>query len=222
MAEWLVVGATGLVGKEVVDRLAGVVRLTTLTRRPVAAPVHRAIVANSAEWSASIANVHFDGLIIALGTTIAAAGSRAAFTAIDETLALAMARAARGRGASRVIAVSAVGADAASRSFYLATKGRVEIGLAEAGFARTDILRPGLLRGDRTGATRPGERLALRLSPLTDALTPHKLDRYRSIPAATVAAAIAALVTASALPDGDYVQHSREMWALAAEDAAAD
>jgi hypothetical protein len=62
------------------------------------------------------------------------------------------------------------------------------------GFARLDILRPGLLVGERGNDRRPGERLGILLSPLTDMLLLGAASRYRSIPARIVAISIAAMV----------------------------
>ena len=75
-------------------------------------------------------------------------------------------------------------------------------GLRALGFRRLDILRPGLLTGNRAGPARFGEGLAMAAAPLTDALMHGSLRRYRSIPGETVARAIVAL----AAGDGSGVQ----------------
>ena len=92
-----------------------------------------------------------------------------------------------------MVSVSSVGADPASRIAYLALKGTVEADLAALGFARLDIVRPGLLRGERGPDRRTGERIGIALSPLVNPLLVGRLRRYRAIDAALVAAAIASL-----------------------------
>jgi uncharacterized protein YbjT (DUF2867 family) len=125
-----------------------------------------------------------------LGTTIKQAGSQAAFRAVDHDLVLAVARAAKAAGARHCISVSSVGASAKSGSFYLRTKGEVEAELRAVGFDRLDMLRPGLLTGQRGGPWRPGESIGMALAPLTDLLMLGSARRYRSVPGASVARAM--------------------------------
>ena len=151
-------------------------------------------VADSAEWADRIAGLNPDVAISCLGTTWNKSGrSEAAFRAVDLELVLAFAAAAQKAGARHMISVSSVGASAKSAGFYLRTKGEVEDGLKQPGFERLDILRPGLLIGERGGERRLGERVGIMLSPLTDALLHGSLRRYRSIDSGTVARAIANL-----------------------------
>jgi uncharacterized protein YbjT (DUF2867 family) len=106
---------------------------------------------------------------------------------------LACARHAKAAGIGHMILISSVGADRASRSFYLRVKGETEDALAKIGFARLDILRPGLIRGPRQ-ERRLAERLAMLASPLIDLLLHGGLRRYRSIKADTLVQAVFALV----------------------------
>lgn len=190
----LLIGATGLVGRAVMASATGL-PLHMLARRAVggANEVQRQHIAAPADWPGVIADIAPETLISCLGTTLRQAGSRAAFRAVDHDLLLASARAAHRAGARHMIAVSAVGASARSRNFYLRTKGEVEEALADIGFARLDILRPGLLRGARAGPRRWGEAAAMRVAPVTDALLHGRLRRYRSIEAERVGRAIVAL-----------------------------
>jgi uncharacterized protein YbjT (DUF2867 family) len=193
-----IVGATGLVGRHVVRSLSGDpdVALHLLVRTdPLALPDSVAQhVAPVDIWPQLFAEVRPDIAISCLGTTWKKSGkSEAAFRAVDHDLVLACASAARAAGASQLIAVSSVGASANSRNFYLRTKGETDDALNAMDFQRVDIIRPGLLVGERGGERRIGERLGIALSPLTDALMPGPLRRYRSTPAAKVAEAIANL-----------------------------
>lgn len=136
--------------------------------------------------------------LCALGTTMARAGSQAAFAAVDHDLVLRLADIALQRGAEHAVVVSSVGADAASRNFYLRTKGRMERDLSSLGFLRCDFLHPGLLIGPRAGEHRTGESIAQRLSPLFNPLLLGPLRRYRAVPADTVAAAAVSLLQETA------------------------
>ncbi|NIJ39443.1 uncharacterized protein YbjT (DUF2867 family) [Sphingopyxis panaciterrae] len=194
MSDLLIVGATGLVGRAVIERL-GVRKATVLARRAIEgiAADHHICVAPPERWGDIIAAEKPAAIISCLGTTIRQAGSQAAFRAVDHDLVLAVAGAAKQAGASHMIAVSSVGAAAESRNFYLRTKGEIEDALRALGFDRLDILRPGLLTGERAGPPRLGEGIAMLAAPLANALMHGSLRRYRSIPAAAVAAAIVRL-----------------------------
>lgn len=165
------------------------------------------------DWPQFLDDHTWDAAISTLGTTLRDAGSQAAFFAVDHDLVLSFARSACAAGTRQFLMVSSVGAHAAARNFYLATKGKAEAGVANIGFERLDILRPGLLRGARAGRLRLGERLAMAVAPVTDFITPAVLSRYRSIPAQSVAVALAALVGAP--EPGQFVHHNEEMQALA-------
>lgn len=191
----LLVGATGLVGRRVMEECVGRadVRLIALTRREGPMPNGarmEMLVADPGEWDKSIAAVAPDAVICALGTTRRkAGGDEAAFRAVDEDLVLSVARAAKSAGVSNFVLVSSVGADIASRAFYLRVKGQVETALRKLRFGRLDILRPGLLRGPRADDRRPGERLAILLSPLMNLLLHGERRRFRAIDARIVARA---------------------------------
>jgi len=109
-----------------------------------------------------------------------------------------------------MISVSSVGAKAGSGNFYLSTKGKMEDALAAMGFDRLDILRPGLLLGDRHGPRRTGEAIGMLLAPLTDALMHGGLRRYRSVRADAVARAMLALAAGGGTTGGGSSVHVHE------------
>jgi uncharacterized protein YbjT (DUF2867 family) len=205
----LLVGATGLVGRRVMEACVGRsdIRLIALTRREAPMPEGarmEMLVADPAEWAQSIAAVAPDAVICALGTTWRKAGQdEAAFRAVDEELVLRVAKAAKDAGVSNFVFISSVGANPASRTFYLRVKGEVEAALRKLRLHRLDILRPGLLRGPRSGDRRLRERLAILLSPITDLFLGGDRRRLRSIDARRVARA--ALQAAKEKPQGAYV-----------------
>lgn len=192
----LLVGASGMVGAKVAALVAPSA-LTIIARRTVAVAAGAMLqVADSEQWPELVAAAQPHVLVNCLGTTIKQAGSQAAFRAVDHDLVLAVARAAKAAGAEHCISVSSVGAAAKSGNFYLRTKGEVEAVLTELGFARLDILRPGLLTGERSGPPRLGESLAMLAAPISDMMLHGSLRRYCSVPAATVAQAMLTLALA--------------------------
>ncbi len=224
----LLAGATGLVGQAVLARLLAPGRDGTVVA-PVRRPLSRddprlvAIVHDPAAPDADAAlrsrlralDIASRSFVCCLGTTLRRAGSRDAFVAVDRDLVLRLAAIAREAGATHAVLVSSVGASAQSGNFYLRIKGEAERGLSALGFDSVDVLRPGLLRGERA-ESRPMETLAQRLAPVSDALMQGRLRRYRSIAADAVAAAAVALL-ASPTP-GVHVHEHDALRRLASTD----
>jgi uncharacterized protein YbjT (DUF2867 family) len=212
----MLAGASGLIGSHLAPMLlkAGhdvhVIGRRKLSELPPTIMQH---VGDAADWSAIVKQQGADIAISCLGTTMKQAGSKEAFKAVDFNLVVAFAQAAREAGARRFIAVSSVGANPDGGNFYLKTKGETERAVSGLGFERVDFLRPGLLRGERGGPSRPGEQIGIMLSPLTDLLMIGALGRYRSIPAERVARAMATLVGQQ--PSGHFIHENDAIAVLA-------
>lgn len=167
----LLAGATGLVGSECLRRLAAdptVSSVTAIVRQvpagAVALPAHvRFEPVDFERLSERPALFAVDQVICALGTTIAKAGSRAAFRRVDFDYPLEIARLALEQGARHYLLVSAIRADSRSRVFYSRVKGDLERAVAGLGYRAVTILRPSLLLGDRA-ESRPLEALMKRLA----------------------------------------------------------
>jgi uncharacterized protein YbjT (DUF2867 family) len=209
-----VLGATGLVGEQVTRLLLGDARwgrVTTIGRRspPIAdaalVRVEGDILADG-PWLDALA---VDDVFCCLGTTIAKAGSQAAFRAVDRDAVVRAATAARRNGATQLLVVSSLGADPRSRVFYSRVKGEMEAAVAAIGFRCCQVLRPSLLLGPRP-ERRLGEWVAaLLMRPLGPLL-----GRYRPIHRDTVAAAMVRVAAAS--PAGLNSYDSSAIAALAA------
>ena len=191
----LVAGATGLVGRHLVRQLiadAGCRKLVTLTRRPpegIASPKLNGVIADFGNLDVSLTGITADDAYCALGTTIRAAGSQAAFRTVDHDYIVAFARAAKAAGAKRFMLVSAVGADARSSVFYSRVKGETERDVEALGFETLHIFRPGLLLGERA-ERRALEGIGMGLAPFLNPLMLGPARVYRSILAETVASAM--------------------------------
>ena len=213
----LIVGATGLIGGLLTRNLVEQGRdkaLHLLLRRPYREDVGKAKVHVQLQenWPATIARIKPDIVISCLGSTMKKAGSKAEFAAVDRDLVGAVAAAAKAAGAKQFISISSTMADSSASSFYLKTKGEAEDLLRAQKFDRLDIIRPGLLRGERTNENRLGESLAIAASPLMDLLLHGKFRRYRSILASDVAAAIEVLMANSA--PGAYIHENDAVWQM--------
>lgn len=172
------VGASGLVGRLLLARLLAspqVSRVVAPTRRPLDVQdprLHNPVVdfdalPEHADWWA------VDAVVCTLGTTIADAGSQAAFKRVDHDYPLQVARLARRHGAGTFALNSALGANARSSIFYNRVKGELESALAALGYPSLVLVRPGLIDGERT-QSRPGERRLLAVSRMLRPLLPKR------------------------------------------------
>jgi uncharacterized protein YbjT (DUF2867 family) len=202
----LLVGATGLVGRELLGQLLedpDVAEVVALVRRPsgVNHPKLTERIGSLEDPSASLGERKVDQVFCALGTTIKEAGSQERFREVDFDYPMAAARYGRGSGATHYLLVSALGADSHSRVFYNRVKGEVEHAVSSAGFRSVTIARPSLLLGPRP-RKRTGEELAKKFGWLVPA-------KYKPIEARDVARA---LVEAARRDEpGVRVLESREM-----------
>lgn len=207
----LLVGATGLVGREVIGRGRDVpgLSLLGLARREVPLPRGgrmEMMLAPVADWPQAIATIAPDAVICALGTTQAKSGQDG-LREVDCTLVLTVAEAALRAGARQFVHLSSVGADPHAKSHYLKVKGEAEQGLRKLGFKRLDIVRPGLLRGQREGERRALEGIGQVLAPVADLFLQGSKRRYRSVLARDVAAA---LLQATRTPARGTFEHDHD------------
>jgi len=185
----LIAGGTGLVGRAFITQANQLpITLTTVGRRVTGNAPNELVV----DFAALPTLPAADTAVCTLGTTIADAGSKEAFKAVDFDAVLAFANAAREAGVDHFLIVTAIGADPRASAFYARIKGAVESELSGIGFERLDILQPGLLLGRRE-ARRPVEQLLQGLAPAIALLTRGPWDRYASISAERLAAALLAL-----------------------------
>jgi uncharacterized protein YbjT (DUF2867 family) len=196
----VIAGASGVVGSRALHHLLGredVGRVVALGRRPLALQ-HPKLVSTVVDLrsAAAVAPEIPDGVDVAvccLGTTMKQAGSREAFRAVDHDAVVAFGEAARSRGARRFLVVSALGASARSRSFYLRTKGEAEEALARLGYPEVTVLRPSFI--DDEGARRDarlGERVALPIARAVFSVL-GRTSRYAPASADVVARALVRL-----------------------------
>ncbi len=161
----ILIGATGAVGRDLLDLLLKddrYDRVVTFTRREVGR--------DDAKLTAHVVDfekpegwhdlVKGDVLFSALGTSKKQAGSKQAQYHVDHDYQMMFARFARENGVPRLVLVSSVGADPASRFFYLRLKGEIEQELAAMGFESLTILQPPSLI--RQHAKRPLETISVR------------------------------------------------------------
>jgi uncharacterized protein YbjT (DUF2867 family) len=190
----LLAGASGLVGGYLLDALleAGDFnRVYAITRRPLTRE-HPRLANRTVQFdklAAQLTGLSCHTAFCCLGSTIRAAGSQQAFRHVDMDHVLSFAHVAKTARVQRFVVVSAAGADAHARNFYMRTKGETEQALALVGFAGLDIVQPGVLLGWRR-EMRPLDLVIRVLMPLANPFLAGSRTKYRGIHARTVAHAM--------------------------------
>jgi uncharacterized protein YbjT (DUF2867 family) len=189
-----VAGSTGLVGRALVEELARGVpaaNVTALVRRAEGrtAPRFEERVVAFDRLELELSGLRVTHVFCCLGTTMAKAGSEAAFRRVDFDYPLALGRAARAAGARKFLVVTAIGADSTSRIFYNRVKGELEQALAELGIPELHVFRPSLILGERS-ERRPAERVFMALAKPVGHVLLGPLAKYRAIDATAIARAM--------------------------------
>ena len=157
----LVIGATGAVGKDLVDMLLkedSFESVSVFVRRPLGfespnLTVHIIDFDHPELWRNLLQG---DVLFSCLGTTIKAAGSQEAQWKVDYTYQYEAAKSARENGVETYALVSSIGANPKSKVFYTRMKGELEEAVKQLGFPACFILQPPSLV--RKGSDRFGEK----------------------------------------------------------------
>lgn len=190
----LIVGATGLVGNELLHILLHsdtYEHIKVLVRNPLSIKHDKLtqVVVNFDELNKYEVEFNVHDVFCCLGTTIKKAGSQAAFKKVDFEYPILAAKLAKNQGAQQFVIVSAIGANAQSNIFYSRVKGEVEEALKQIQFASLHIFRPSLLLGSRK-EFRFGEKAAAIIIPIFSPLLAGKLNKYKPIQAKQVAQAM--------------------------------
>lgn len=190
----LVIGATGLVGRELVKIL-----LEAPEYDAVNVWVRKSTDISHAKLSESI--IDFDSLesyevegevdhvYCCIGTTIKKAKTKEAFKKVDLEYPLALGRWAKKNDVSQFLVISSIGADPKSKVFYSRTKGQMEEGLRSLGLNGLKIFRPSLLLGDRD-EFRLGEHVATVMSKWLPFMFWGPMNKYKPVQGTDVASAM--------------------------------
>lgn len=162
----VVIGATGLIGSQVVDLLLhdnDFSEVRILVRRPVSIShpklkVETVDFDNYHDLKEKLGSSH--SLFCCVGTTQQKVqGDKSAYRKVDFDIPVNSAHAATENGVKKYLMVSSIGANPGSNSFYLKLKGEAEQEISKLPFESIHFFRPSLLLGDRK-EFRTGERIA--------------------------------------------------------------
>ena len=179
----LVIGATGLVGEQLVLQLLEhpeFEKVVVFGRRKSGLN-HPKLVEELIDFDRSeswAALVKGDVLFSTLGTTIKTAKTKANQHRVDFTYQYEFAKAASQNGVPVYVLVSSLGADSKSSVFYSRMKGELDEAVSRLPFQKTIIVRPSILDGNRK-EKRPAEKVSL---AIMRALTKVILKKYRPTP----------------------------------------
>jgi uncharacterized protein YbjT (DUF2867 family) len=186
-----VIGATGLVGRELVNQLLEneeVEKVRIFVRRELGTEhpkleQHLIDFNDKESWKSLLKG---DVLFSTLGTTLKQAGSKEKQYLVDYTWQYDFAQEAAANGIPVFVLVSSTGANSKSLIFYSRIKGKLDEEVQKLPFRKIVILRPSILAGFRENR-RPSEEMSIRIM---GALSKWMFKKYRPIPAATVATAM--------------------------------
>lgn len=193
----LVLGASGLVGKALVNQLCQDDRysqISCLVRSPLLkAQYHdplnkiQAIVIDFDELEDYQGYFSVEHVFCCLGTTIKQAGSQSNFRRVDFQFVHVAAQLTRAQRAKSFVWISSVGANAKSKNFYLRVKGELENAiLSMPQLDNAAAVRPSLLLGQRT-EKRAAESWGIAIMNVLSPLMFGPFAKYRPVSAQQVA-----------------------------------
>ena len=220
----LVIGATGLVGSNLVrllieDPVFGEINVfgrRSLGIEDVKLKEHIVDFDQPDSWKSQLKG---DVLFSSLGTTIKKAGSKNKQYKVDYTYQHEAAQAANENKVETCVLVSSLGANPSSRIFYSRIKGELDEAVQQMGFNSVFILRPSALIGERS-EKRAGESVMIMVTNFSCKIFPF-LKKYQPIPAQTVAAAMINLAKQNKLTN-NHVIDNPEIFLAAEGNASKD
>ena len=170
----LVIGATGLVGKQLVQQLLADERFSKVIvfgRRNLGIAntkleEHLIGFDKTETWQPLVKG---DVFFSTLGTTLKQAGGQNGQYKVDYHYQYKFAEAASQNGVPAYVLVSSSGANKDSMIFYSRMKGTLEENVKKLDFKSISIIQPGLLHGDRQ-ESRTGEEVAYKVMHFFDKL----------------------------------------------------
>jgi uncharacterized protein YbjT (DUF2867 family) len=207
MKKALVIGASGLIGQQLIDLLLQDENYSVIALIRTALPIqHERLIQVPFNFdNPNNEAIKADEIFCCLGTTIKVAGSQQAFYKVDFEYVLDIAKRAYLNGAKKFALVSSMEANKNSTFFYCKTKGAIEEAVAKIGYESLFIFRPSLLLGKRTGF-RLEERIAQSIFNFFSILIPKK---YQAIQARQVAKAM--IVCMNACDKGVHILESNKI-----------
>ena len=189
----IVIGATGLIGNLLINKLLiddryKSVKVFSRRSTGINNPKLEEHIVDFDETEKWAHKINGDELFSAMGTTIRKAKSTSAQYNVDVTYQYEVAKVAAENGVKSYFLVSSSGANAKSKVFYLRIKGELDEKVQQLSFSKIRMFRPSLLLGERP-EKRFGEKAAERILKIVVPLFPF-LKNQRPIEGEKVADAM--------------------------------
>lgn len=154
MKKAILIGATGLIGSELLRQLladSNYSEVKVLTRRTtgVSHSKLKEVLINFDELEKYKTELVGDVLFSTMGTTLKKAGSQEVQYKIDYTYQYNTAKLASDNGVKNLVLLSSAGANAQSKVFYSRIKGELDEAVQKLNFESVAIIRPSMLAGNR-------------------------------------------------------------------------
>ncbi len=190
----LVIGATGLIGKNVVNQLIqndAFEKITTLVRKSSGFSHEKLekIIVNFDQLEEYEQYFQVNDVFSCLGTTIKIAKTKENFRKVDYDYSIKVAELASKATVQNFLMISSMGANSHSNIFYSKVKGEVERDVRKFHFTGLFIFRPSLLLGERK-EKRLGEKVAEKISTIMPFVFTGPLKKYKPIKGEMVAKAM--------------------------------
>jgi len=189
----IVIGATGLIGNLIVNKLIAdnryhIIKVFVRKSSGINHPKLEEHIVDFDEIEKWKSDISGDELFSTMGTTIRKAKSTTAQYKVDVTYQYEFAKAASENRVNNYFLVSSAGANAKSKFFYMRIKGELEEKVKLLNFDKIRIFRPSLLLGERP-EKRFGEKAAERILKIIVPIFPF-LKNQRPIEGEKVAKAM--------------------------------
>lgn len=190
----IVLGATGLTGSILLEKLLDDDRYETIklfSRKEIDGPPSKVkqFIGDILALENFKKDFTADEVFCCIGTTAKKTPDKVLYKKIDYGIPVTAAKLSKANGIPTFLVVSALGANARSSIFYSKTKGKMEQAVLSEKIAKTYILQPSIVGGDRQ-EKRIVEKIGLVVFKLFQPFFFGKLKKYRITKAENIAQAM--------------------------------
>lgn len=194
MKKAILFGASGFIGSHLLEKLlkdADYDHVTVVVRKPlnVSHAKLKVLIGDFQSLRSLKKELIADEVFITLGTTKKNTPRIDEYYRVDHDYPIFAAKIAKENGAKSVFIVTAIGANADSKIFYVKTKGETERDIIALDFKHTHIFQPSMIVGNRK-EERATEKTLIKAWGVVDRLFIGALNRYKGIDGKDVAEAI--------------------------------
>jgi len=190
----VIIGGSGLIGRKLINILLqwpGYDEVICLSRKKLSIVADKLtqVIVDFDHLEDYAGQIHGHACFCCIGTTKSKTPDLAQYRKIDHDYPVKLAEIAKKNGMSQYHFISSIGADKASKGYYLRFKGETEEDIKAIGLPALHIYRPSILIGHRQEG-RVAETILAGLMKVVNPLLVGSLKKYRSISANTVALAM--------------------------------